>query len=1617
MRAFTLLLCLLSGAPSVFSQVSILTGQGNISRTGSNNQEVVLTPQSVGSGNFEAIMSLHINGAVQTQPLYVSGVQTASGTINVLVAACSADDVYAFDADSGLQLWHITLLDAAHGAGPQAIYDPVTAGAVYGITGTPVIDPVTGTIYLVGKTWENNTTIQRLHALDILTGAEKFGAPTTIQAAVSGTGFESVSGTVSFDPNAETNRAGLLLLNGIVYAAFSTYQEPGPGWHGWVIGYNAATLQQTGAWNTTPNGTNSGIWMGGTSLAADIIDPVNHPFGRMFVATGNGTYDAVPPFTAGQDYGDDLVNLDLTGGIPTPQDSFTPSNQATLNASDLDLGSGGVVVLPDEVGSSEHPHLLVQASKSGNIFLVDRDNMGGYNPTDAVVEELNSGLAFEGMYGSPAYWNGNLYFWAANDYLTSFSIASAYILPTPTSISSATAPYSGATPTISANGTSNGIVWALTGGEGTTATLQAYDATNLANLLFSSNTNQNRDNPGARTKFSVPTVVNGQVYSGAVAQVVVFGSMFTVTSSAAAMQSPPGATATVAIDVASPVGSSFSGAVTLSVVGLPVGVSMNLSAPSITLGQAPSRGFSTLALTVADTVPTGSYSFQVIGTNGNLQSSSALTLNVTNGPYPSFSTSVVSFTQPIGTTSAAQTITLTNSGSADLAISSLSIVGPNAPDFSMSTSCTSVLPMGTACTISVSFTPRTGSETAMLTVSDNAGGVAGSTQTVVLAGSGQGPSVGITPSIAFGVQTMGVASSGKPVTLRNTGTAALAISSIGVGGSNGADFAVGPTTTCGTSVPAGATCSIVVIFTPGSAANESAILTVVDNAGNLPGSTQTVILTGTGGAPVATLSTMSLTFQPQNENVTSAPQTVQLTNTGTETLLIPSVAVSGPNAADFSTGTCATSLIVNKSCTLSVTFTPQTIGPESASLTITDNNGAVAGSTQTIALSGTGLAVPGVSLTSSLNFGPQPVGVTSAALLAILQNTGTGTLSIAAIRLGGANAGDFALSTGSTCGTSLAAGASCSVALTFTPSILATESASLMVVDNAGNVAGSTQSAAISGTGIGIPTASVTPTSLTFAVTTIGLKTAGQTVTVSNIGSGPLSISPPVIGGANPGDFAYTTTCGSALAAAAQCTITVAFYPTAAGSRSATLTVSDNSSTGSVQSVTLSGVGTTSTTPAVVSLSPASGNGLTQTFTATYSDPDGLNNLGTLKLLFNTAISGVSACDIYYYPVTNQLYLYNDAGLGTLGPITPGSSSSLSNSQCEISGTGTSVSSSGNSLTVQFAVTFQNTFTGAKNSYMEAISTSGGASSGWSQVGTWTPAPVGTTATVTLSPASGSGLAQVFTANYSDPMGLSDLGPAKFLVNTAISGVNACDAYYVRTSNAFYLYSNDDSKILGPLTPGSSLSLSNSQCTLSGGNSSVNTSGNTLSVNFGITFQSTFIGLKNLYLEAISISGSATSGWIQKGTWTPALTAPPTLVSLSPTSGTGVSQTFSAVYGDPNGISDLGTLKFLINTAVSGVNACDVYYLPAKNALYLYNNDDSLILGPLTPGSSLSLSNSQCTLLGANSSVSTSGNTITVDFGIGFQNAFAGSKNVYMNAINTAGSTSSGWSQMGTWTP
>jgi len=629
----------------------VFTQHNDIGRTGQNLGETILTPQNVNPTTFGKVFSYSVDGQIYAQPLYVPNVSIpGQGAHNVVYVVTQNDSVYAFDASylSPKALWQVSFVNPTTGITPitcTSSHTPNAYCSVYpfaGILSTPVIDPISSTMYLVARTEQKGQFFQTLHALDITTGAEKFGGPVNITASVPGTGQNSKNGVITFPTNVAIQRAGLLLANGEVYIAWAGV------YHGWIMAYNAATLQQTAVFNTTPNSIGGGVWASGNALAADAS-------GNIYAAVADGMFDIN---TGGIDYGDTLVQFNASLGVV---DTFTPLDQNCRAHNDMDLGSGGPMLLPTQPGNV--PNELLISGKGGPpcdldpaaspIYVLNVNNLGGYNATqDQDVEEVTG--AQGGYWSSPAYWQGpsSAYVYYAGttadagrgDFLKMYSVTDGLLSAAPVATSSNNYPV-GATPSISANGTTNGVLWAIERpsalgiAPGTApAILYAYNATNVTTPIYSSASAVSegvlRDRGGCGNKMAVPTIANGLVYVGTENELDVFGLL--------------GSTA----------------------------------APGVYLGN----------------------------------------------PCVAFATAVLG-------TPASQVFAVTNSGSATLTISNISVTGTNPADFVEINNCTASLAPGKKCSIKVTFTPSIlGPESAFVLITDNA---VGSPHNIFLVGSGE----------------------------------------------------------------------------------------------------------------------------------------------------------------------------------------------------------------------------------------------------------------------------------------------------------------------------------------------------------------------------------------------------------------------------------------------------------------------------------------------------------------------------------------------------------------------------------------------------------------------------------------------------------------------------------------------------------------------------------------------------------------------------------------------------------------------------------------------------------------------------------------------------------------
>jgi outer membrane protein assembly factor BamB len=547
-----------------FLSANVLNYRYDQSGTGVNTQETTLTPGNVNAATFGKLSTTPVDGQVYAEPLYVAGVNISGGIHSIVYVATEHDSVYAIDANSGTVLWHESFLSAPGvSTVPWGDTGSPALQPELGITATPVIDPSTNSIYVLANTKEVRGDgahyVYKLHALDLQTGAENLGGPLTIAdticndptnpitggdytyvsgPTVNGTGTGSVNGKLTFNALRELGRVALTEVNGNIYMAFGSHPDVDPA-HGWVLGVNAQSMSLSSAICLTPNGDLGDAWQSGDAFAVDSD-------GDLIVTTGNGTFDTTlnaAGFPVNGDYGDSIVKIavDPTSTAANPNingwglkvvDYFTPSNQQVLADQDLDLGSGGAILLPPSAGSSANPNLMIQGGKEGKLYLFRQDGMGEFNPnTDQVVQEASglftnnetppTGVPLEYIFSAPSYFNGTLYYATLGDHARAFSLTNGKLSTTPSSVSTDTFGYPGATPTITANGTSNGIVWMIDPG---TNELRAYDAGNLAHELYNSDQAAGtRDKLGTAVKFTVPTVADGHVFVGTSNSLVIYG--------------------------------------------------------------------------------------------------------------------------------------------------------------------------------------------------------------------------------------------------------------------------------------------------------------------------------------------------------------------------------------------------------------------------------------------------------------------------------------------------------------------------------------------------------------------------------------------------------------------------------------------------------------------------------------------------------------------------------------------------------------------------------------------------------------------------------------------------------------------------------------------------------------------------------------------------------------------------------------------------------------------------------------------------------------------------------------------------------------------------------------
>jgi hypothetical protein len=509
--------------------ISVLTQHNSNTRSGLNDQEKKLTASNVNLSQFGKLFTLSVDDQVYAQPLVFGNLNIGTGPHNVVFIATVNNSIYAYDGDSGKLYWKKNY--TVSGMRPPRNTDMTGAcGGQYGdfsgdigIVGTPVIDSVAQTIYFVARSTSGSSFVQYLHAINLVDGSERSGSPVKITASVAGTGDGSVNNVVSFDPQRNNQRAALTLLNGIVYVTFSSHCDWGP-YHGWVLGYNTSSLQQQIVYNDTPNGSDGGIWESGTGMAADVQ-------GNLYVVTGNGTVGASGDPTVATNRGESAMQLTPSGSTLTINTYFTPYNFQHLEDDDLDYGCMGSFLIPNS-------NYYFTSAKDGNIYLLNKNNMGGYTAGSNQVQQIITLSSNSNMHCQPAYGKGAtnefVYIWPENDQLRAFPFdrsSNTFKIANEIIGSSGPSGQNGAMISVSSNGSTagSGIVWAAYAATGdaehgvSPGILKAFDASDITKELWNNNLKVS-DNAGTYAKFSSPTIANGHVYLATFSnQVVVYG--------------------------------------------------------------------------------------------------------------------------------------------------------------------------------------------------------------------------------------------------------------------------------------------------------------------------------------------------------------------------------------------------------------------------------------------------------------------------------------------------------------------------------------------------------------------------------------------------------------------------------------------------------------------------------------------------------------------------------------------------------------------------------------------------------------------------------------------------------------------------------------------------------------------------------------------------------------------------------------------------------------------------------------------------------------------------------------------------------------------------------------
>jgi hypothetical protein len=1282
----------ISLVPLAWGQVNVQTWHNDAARTGLNPQETVLSPSNVNSTDFGLLFKLSVDGKVDAQPLYVSALAIASGTHNVLYVATENDTLYAFDADTGAQLWSQSLIVSGEQVSdlPQAACNQVTP--TIGITSTPVIDLTSGpngTIYVVAMTKDGSGHYhQRLHAIDIVTHAEEFGGPVNITGTYPGTGDNSSGGSVVFDPKQYKERAGLVLLNGVVYTSWASHCDIEP-YTAWVIGYNKSTLGQTSVINLTPNGQKGSIWQAGAGPATDDA-------GNLYLLLANGTFDTAlngSGFPANGDYGNAFVKLSTSSGLGVT-DYFTMSNTVTESNEDADLGSGGAMLLPTLNDAMGHPHALaVGAGKDGNAYVVDRNNMGKFNmSSNAVYQEIAVGAtpcaaSNSCIFSSPAWFNNTLYYGPNSGQLSAYPFSGGSF-GTASSHTSGTFAFPGSTPSISSNGSSNGIVWAME--NSSPAVLHAYDASDLTTELYNSNqAASSRDHFGAGNKFMTPTIANGKVFAAGSSSdnstnvVGIFGPLACTYAVATSATFSSSAVPSASVGVTTTGGCSWSATTSSDFI-------------TITSG-ATGTGTGSVGYSIPENLGTARTGFLVVaGHVFKITQNGSNTLGVPASPSPTSGATGVSINPTLSWTAA---------------------TGATSYDVYFGTSST---PVFVTNTVSTNYTPST--LTAGITyywrvVSKNSSG-----------------------SDSSAVWNFTTGSTGVP-------TADSVTPNSGSGASQ--NFALQYSDTGGTSslqqiyvlinstLTAGSSCEL--YYLPG--ANQIGLLNDAGTAWSTstPGASG-VLQNSQCSVNVAT-STRSL-----NGNTLALNFAMSFAGSysGARNVYMWAGDVSGAKSGWQQRGTWTVTSSSGVATANSVTPNSGSGSSQTFALQYGDTAGAsnlqqvyaLFNSTLTSSSSCELYYQPGTNQVGLLNDGATAWTAATLGSTTTLQNSQC-WLNVAA-------------STKTLSGNNL----TLNFAMAFTSGYAGAKKVYMWAGDLAGsNSAWQQRGTWTASATPGVPAAnSVTPSSgsgssQNFALSfsdTAGASSLQQVYaifssTLSSTSSCELFYQPGInqLGLLNDAATAWmvATPGASTTLQNSQCALNVAATTKTLNGNSLTVNLALTfaaSYTGAKNVYLWAGDGSGSKTgwqqlgtwtvgggvASASSVTPSSGSGLSRTFALLYSDTAGASSIQQVYTMFSSALSSANSCELFYLPGSNQVGLLNDAA-SAWSVATLGASTTLQNSQCSLSVGASSKTLSGNNLTLNVAMTFAAGYAGTKNLYLWAGDVSA-TSSGWQQLGTWT---------------------------------------------------------------------------------------------------------------------------------------------------------------------------------------------------------------------------------------------------------------------------------------------------------